>query len=96
MKISDRFLSRSIVILVITTLISAYACINGSVSYKYEVEATNASALNAYQKGIIRDIFISEVVFVISLVFLILIIVAFAIKPSFNGRLKYVNKGVVA
>jgi hypothetical protein len=93
-RLSQKILSRTIIVLIVLVLLSGFGWFNSLVSYKYEVEDSvyAKQALNEHQKDIIFDIESMKVGFFCCLLLLVIALFFTAMSPTFNGRIYYQDK----
>ncbi|WDF76396.1 hypothetical protein PQ469_21130 [Mucilaginibacter sp. KACC 22773] len=95
MKISQRMLSVTLILLVILILFFAYGWVNNMVNYKYQVQdfqlkGSGAFAgLNQEQISILHTVVFCKIAAVTSFVLLIFVLIVNEKEPSFNGRVYY-------
>ena len=95
MRLNKRFLSITIVILLLLTLLFGFGYMNSLVSYKYEVQDSQTIGkdptygLDDHQKQIMNDIVNSKIEAIICGTLAFLIIMVVSIEPTFKGRITY-------
>ena len=92
-KIKNRWLSVSTIILSLLSIVFAFGWANSEVSYKYEVQDTvySGKPLDDHQREILYYIWSSKVELICAVVLLIFILCVSVFKPTFNGRVSYFN-----
>ncbi|WP_184545943.1 hypothetical protein [Mucilaginibacter sp. FT3.2] len=94
MRVTQRMLSVSLIVLVLLILILSFGWINGMVSYKYEVQDAifAGKSLNQHQKDILNGITSSKVGVIVGVGLLIFVLYINSAEPTLGGRVYYVDK----
>ncbi|MEB0261335.1 MULTISPECIES: hypothetical protein [unclassified Mucilaginibacter] len=90
-KIKRRWLSLSVIFLVISILLLGFGWINSEVSYKYEVQDTvySGKPLDERQKDILYYISSSKIELICCVALLVFVLYVINTEPTFKGRLSY-------
>jgi formate hydrogenlyase subunit 3/multisubunit Na+/H+ antiporter MnhD subunit len=93
MRIREKILSITIIILVILALLLGFGWVNTLVSYKYEVQDSQyaGKVLDGHQKEIINAIASSKIEFICCVILLVLVLIIRVFEPTFKGRIYYVE-----
>lgn len=93
-KIKNRWLTVSAVLMFILSLLFAFGWVNSEVSYKYEVQDTiySGKPLDDHQKEILYYITSSKIELMCAVALLIFILCISAFRPTFKGKVSYVSK----
>jgi hypothetical protein len=94
MKITQRMLSVTIIVLVFFIILFGFSWANCEVSYKYEVQDTMFAGkqLDPHQKDILYYITSSKIELVCSFILLVFVLYLNAAEPTFKGRVYYASK----
>ena len=93
MRIREKILSITIIILIILTLLLGFGWLNALGSYKYEVQDSQyvEKELDGHQKEIINAIASSKIEFIYCVILLVLVLIIRVFEPTFKGRIYYVE-----
>lgn len=95
MRISQRMLSVTLIVLAVLTLFFAYGWVNNMVSYKYQIQDFQLKGNDAFagldeeQISILHTIVFCKIAAITSFVLLILVLIVNEKEPAFNGRAYY-------
>ncbi|QEC75596.1 hypothetical protein [Mucilaginibacter ginsenosidivorax] len=95
MRISQRMLSMTLIVLVILTLFFVYGWVNSMVSYKYQVQDFQRKGDDAFagldeeQISILHTIVFCKITAITCFALLILTLIVNEKEPGFNGRVYY-------
>jgi len=90
-KIKRRWLSLSVIFLIISILLLGFGWINSEVSYKYEVQDTvySGKPLDEHQKDILYYISSSKIELICCIALLFFALYVINAEPTFKGMISY-------